>query len=300
MAHILSCNLLTDLALSIKAHQILLELIMNGNQSQMLSESISIITTASHLFVYQQGLYRSAIVFQVLYNNFHSSINSSPETSGYGFIGVEHERPFIQIHPQLNSKESLLANVQKNGELLLAQLAKNNQEFDLAAWHIWIDDRGYLYFQPTHETLSMWLKMLFSHINADRNSDLLVDSGMTTTSNNSLHYIKLRCNQMQKLVSMPINPWAQGQLSCATIAELELIYGIIGVYDSLHMGAKYKIVAASKSLVERFLEFDRTCRLLDLPTNSPEFQERAGLIAIVRSAVEDLLASQNPESQPQF
>lgn len=292
MPHILSCNLLTNLALSITVHKILSELIINSNQSQMLSKPIVITTVASRVFVSQQGLYRSNIIFQMLSKNFHSSINPSPETSGYGFISIEHERTFIRIQQQLNSKESLLDNVQKIGELLLTQLAKNSQEFDLAAWHIWIGDRGYLYFQPTYETLSTWLKMLFSHTATDQNSSLLVDFCMTTTSSSSLHYIKLRCNQMQKLASIQINPWAQGKLSCTTTVELELIYGIIGVYDSLYMGVKYKIVAASKFLVERFLEFDRTCRLLDLPVNSPEFQERAGLIAIVRSTVEGLLASQ--------
>jgi hypothetical protein len=130
--------------------------------------------------------------------------------------------------------------------------------------------------------------MLFTHVMAEQDPGFFLAEA--TTSNNCLYYVGLRCGQLQKLASAQINPWLQGELSCTKTAELELIFGLIEVYNSLSMGKKYKIVAAGKSLVEKFLEFDRTCRLLDLNPNSSEFHERAGLIAIVRSAVRDLLA----------
>ncbi len=178
-------------------------------------------------------------------------------------------------------------------KLLITQLANSNLEPDLANWIIWTDDREYLYFQPTPKALSNWLKMLFDRTCLeDKNSEFFAAPNSTTANDSLFRYIGSRCNQVQKLASIQINPWVQGELNCTEAAELELIYGIIQVYDALYMGIKYKIVAAGKSLGEKFLEFDRTCRLLDLDPNSPAFHERAGLIAIVRSAVRDLWASQ--------
>jgi hypothetical protein len=176
--------------------------------------------------------------------------------------------------------------------LLVKQLVNGNLESDLANWIIWTDDRGHLYFQPTPKALSNWLKMLFDRTCLeDKNSEFFATPSITTANDSFFRYIGLRCNQVQKLASIQINPWIQGELNCTETAELELIYGIIQVHDALYVGANYKIVAAGKSLGEKFLEFDRTCRLLDLSPNSPAFHERAGLIAIVRSAIRDLLTS---------
>jgi hypothetical protein len=289
MSHILSYKLLADLALFAKTSKILSGLIVNNYQSQIVSKTIPIATMTSQIFLAKQGLYASSFICQIIHNNSDLTVNTCLKQLYFGSSNHEHERTFVRIRSQSNSNELSLDNRSEWGELLIAQLANSNLEIDLANWIIWSDDRGYLYFQPTPKALSTWLKMLF-----DRTCVADQDSGfsVTTASDDLLNYIELRCNQILKLAEPQINPWIQGELSCTQAAELELIYGIIQVYDSLYMGAKYKIVAAGKSLMEKFLEFDRHCRLLDLEPHSPAFHERAGLIAIVRSAVSDLWANQ--------
>jgi hypothetical protein len=285
MSHFLSFYVLADLALSAKASKILSGLIVNDSQPQMLLKITPLAVASSHTFLTQRGLYYSTIIYQPMYNNARLRAKSSFKMPAFSLTNIFNERTFVHIRSQSNSKELSLDNRSEWSELLITQLASSNLETDLANWTIWTDDRGYLYFQPTPKTLSTWLKMLF-----DRTGVADQDSGLSeaTASAGLLHYIRLRCNQMLKLTKPQINPWIQGELNCTQVAELELIYGIIQVYDSLYLGAKYKIVAAGKSLGEKFLEFDRTCRLLDLTPNSPEFHERAGLIAIVRSAIGDL------------
>jgi hypothetical protein len=285
MSHIWSYKLFADLAFSAKASKILSGLIINYHQPQTVSKTIPIATITSQLFLAQQGLYVSSFIHQIIHSSSELTVNADLKPLYFSSINHEHERTFVHIRLQSNSNELSLDNKSEWGGLLIAQLANSNLEIDLANWIIWTDDRGYLYFQPTPKALSTWLKTLF-----DRTCVADQDSGfsVTTASNDLLCYIRLRCSQALKLAEPQINPWIQGELSCTQAAELELIYGIIQVYDSLYMGAKYKIVAAGKSLVENFLEFDRHCRLLDLDPHSPAFHERAGLIAIVRSAVRDL------------
>jgi hypothetical protein len=300
MSYTSSYNLLADLALSAKASKILSGLIINYPQSQIIPKTIPMATMASSAFLARQGLYLSVFIHQIIYSNSNLNTSISLESSDFSFTTGKYERTFVHILSQLNSKSISLDNRLEWGELLITQLTKGNAETDLENWIIWTDDRGYLYFQPTYKALSNWLKMLFLRRATTQNSDFLStsDNRLATVKrsypdgNDLLCYIELRCSGMQKLVGIQINPWVQGELNCTTATELELIYGIIEVYDSLYMGAKYQIVAAGKSLAEKFLEFDCTCRLLDLNPNSPEFHEWAGLIAVVRSAVRDLLAHQ--------
>ncbi len=297
MSHTSSYNLLADLSLFAKASKISSGLIINYSQPQASRNSVHITMTASHKFLTGQGLYFSNIIHWAIKHNSYLSIKSPPESTDFSFIKTSSKRTFVHIRSQSDSNELFLGNMKEWEETLLTHLTKSNLENDLADWSIWTDNRGYLYFQPTPNILSTWLKMLFEHTAKDQNKEFSSDK---TTSDRCLHYIRLRCSQMQKLATIEINPWIEGELNCTNAAELELIYGIIEVYDSLYIGAKYKIVAAGKSLVEKFLEFDRTCRLLDLNPNSPEFHERAGLMAIVRSAVKDLLTNQAIVDPPQF
>jgi hypothetical protein len=292
MLYVSSYNLLADLAISTKVRKILFGLIANGIQLKKSQKSIPITALESNAFLTQQGLYVSTIVHQVIQLSSYLSVNPPLKASVFNLSSLPNEQTFVCIRSQSNSKELLLGNMLEIGELLLTQLTNSSTANDLANWNIWTDDRGYLYFQPTPEALSIWLKMLFTRAMAEQAPGFHLTESHTTTCNNCLYYVELRCNQRQKLANIQINPWLQGELSCTKTAELELIFGLIEVYDSLYVGAKYKIVATGKSLVEKFLEFDRTCRLLDLNPNSPEFHERAGLIAIVRSAVRDLLTHQ--------
>ncbi len=294
-SHVSSCNFLADVAMSVKASKILSGLIIEYDQLQMSPKFIHITVLPSHIFLAQQGLYVSAVLSKIIHSNSSTSTSSSPTTPSFDCAKKTSKSLPEPAIMSWNSSEASLKNLQEWVNLLLRQLAKSNQELDLSAWNIWIDERGYLYFQPTPETLITWLKTLFLRATKEYRDSLCplehhAIIGDTSVINDCLHYIDRRCRQMQKLVSIDINPWKQHDLDFTTTVELELIYGIIEVYDSLYGGAKYKIVAASKLLVERFLEFDRACRLLDLASNSPEFQARAGLIAIVRSTVCDLLS----------
>jgi hypothetical protein len=294
-SHVSSCNFLADLAVSAKASKILSGLIIEHDQLQMSLKSIHITVLPSHVFLAEQGLYVSAALLMIIHSNSSISSLSPPPIPSFDRAKKINESPFKPAEMPQDSSEISPNNLQKWVDLLLRQLANSNQELDFSAWNIWTDERGYLYFQPTPETLITWLKMLFLRTTKeDRDSLCYLEHQAIISdkniSNDCLYYIDRRCRQMQKLVSVDINPWKQHDLDFTTTVELELIYGIIEVYDSFYLGTKYKIVAASKSLVERFLEFDRTCRLLDLASNSPEFQARAGLIAIVRSTVCDLLS----------
>lgn len=299
MSRILPYKLLADLALSSKTSKMISELIINYYQSQLIFKDIPMTVMASPAFLAQQGLYVSSLIHQIIHSNSTSTVKISLKPFDFDFANNENERTFIRIRSQSNSNKISLDNRREWGNLLIAQLTASNLETDLADWSIRTDDQGYLYFQPTNKALSTWLKMLFVRTAIQQNPDFLTIPNGSTVADNLFYYIKLRCNQMQKLAGSrskaPITPWVQGEFHCHQTAELKLIYSIIQVYDSLYMGAKHQIVAAGKSLVENFLEFDRTCRLLDLPVNSPEFHERAGLIAIVRSAVEDLLAQATVE-----
>jgi hypothetical protein len=245
----------------------------------------------SNLFITQQGLYASAVVNQIMYYNPCSDQSLLLEAPDFGFIKKQNERPFVRIHKSLDNTELLLANEQELGELLLVQIANISQDANVVRWMCWTNQQGYLYFQPTASALSIWLKALFGRalkINQEYPPVTL------TETLSGLSYIERRCRQMRNLATTEINPWNQDSLACETIAELELIYGLIEVYDALYDNAHYKILAAGKSLVEKFLEFDRTCRLSDLAPDSPEFQARAGLIEIVRSAARELLAHPHP------
>lgn len=289
MLYVSSYGLLADLAISTKVRQLLFGLIVNDTQSQKSQESIPLTVLRSHIFLAQQGLYVSTVIYQVIHLNSCLGVNFPLKAPVFDLLNSSNEQPSVCIGSQSNNEELLLDNMLEAGKLLLTQLTNNSSANDLANWNIWTDDRGYLYFQPTPETLSIWLKMLFTRAMAEQDPGGFLIQSQGTTSDGCLHYVVMRCSQVQKLTNIQINPWLQGELSCTKTAELELIHGFIEVYDSLYMGTKYKIVAAGKSLVERFLEFDRTCRLLDLNPNSPEFHERAGLIVVVRSAVRDLL-----------
>jgi hypothetical protein len=298
MSHISSYKLLADLALFARTSKILSGLIINYYQSQIFSETIPIAVVSSQKFLAQQGLYVSSFIHQIIHCNPYLTVKSSLKQLDFDSIKNEYERTFVHIRSQSNSMDSSIENMSEWGDLLILQLTNSNLETDLINWIIWTDDRGYLYFQPTIKALSIWLKMLFDRAcDPEQNLEFPAIPDSTTTSDNLLRYIEIRCNQIRKLAKPQINPWIQGELNCTHAAELELIYGIIQVYDSLYMGANYKIVAAGKSLGENFLEFDRTCRLLDLDPNSPAFHERAGLIAIVRSAIGDLLAYQTTAKQ---
>jgi hypothetical protein len=239
----------------------------------------------ANLFLAQQGLYASAIANQMMYYNPCFGQSLLLETSSFGFIKNKNERPFVRVYEQLDNTELLLANVQELAELLLIQIANSDQNSDVVRWMCWTNQQGYLYFQPTASALRAWLKMLFVQTLTINQEHTLVLAAKTSC----LSYVEQRCCQMRKLATIENNPWEQGSLACETIAELELIYGLIEVYDALCDKAHYKILAAGRSLVEKFLEFDRTCRLSDLAAGSPEFQARAGLIEIVRSAVRELL-----------
>jgi hypothetical protein len=292
MSHILSHELLADLAFSVKTSKILSGLIVDYYQSWTASKTIPIATMTSQVFLAQQGLYVSSFIHQIIHENSNSTVNTSLESLDFDFTNNQYERTFVHINPLLNSQEISLNDRQVWGELLIAQLTNSNSETDLADWSIWTDDRGYLYFQPTNKALSTWLKILFWRTVTSQKSAFFTVPGSKTAPDALFHYVALRCNQMQKLAESQINPWSQGEFHCHQTAELALIHAIIQVYDSMYMGAKYKILAAGNSLVENFLHFDRTCRLLDLDPQSPAFHERAGLIAIVRSAIRDLLANQ--------
>jgi hypothetical protein len=290
MSYISPYKLLTDLALSTKIDKILSGLIANYHQSQIIPEDIPTATMTPYIFLAEQGLYVSSFIHQVIHSNSNLTVNASLKPLNFSVINNEYKRTFVRIRSHSNSKKISLDNRQEWGKLLIAQLTDSNSITDLADWSMWTDDRGYLYFQPTAKALSNWLKILFDHAcMANQDSEF----SAAAASDGLLNYIKLRCSQMRKLADPQINPWIQDELNYTQAAELELIYGIIQVYDSLYMGAKYQIAAAGKSLGEKFLEFDRTCRLLDLDSDSPAFHERAGLIVIVRSAISDLLASQN-------
>ncbi len=296
MSHFLSCNLLADLAFFAKASKILSELIANNNQPHIPLKIIPVKTRLLCATAAHSNLCFSAVGYQAMYSSASLSTNASIKTSNSSLISLSNERTFVRIRLQSNSKELSLDNRLEWEGLLITQLTNGNLEIDLKNWTIWTDDRGYLYFQPTPKALSAWLKVLFDRTRmANQDSEFLAAADGMIASADFLHYIMLRCNQVRKLAEPQINPWSEGGLNCSQAAELELIYGVVGVYDSLYMGKKYKVVAASKSLGEVFLEFDRTCRLLDLDPNSPAFHERAGLIAIVQSAIRDLGATQTKQ-----
>jgi hypothetical protein len=299
MSRILSCYLLADLAISTELHKVLSGLIVNKNQLEICQKSNFLVQLKSREFLAQQGLYVSTIAHKIMDIHDSLNINFSSQVPIFNSLNQSKEQPFVHIGAQSNSNKLLLGNAQEIGRLLLAQLTNSSPKNNLTNWNIWTNHSGYLYFQPTATALSTWLKMLFDRTDVtDQDLGFWVAPDHAVASDHLLYYIELRCSQMQQLAELPINPWLQEELNCTHTAELELIHSIIQVYDSLYMGAKYKIVAAGKSLVENFLEFDRTCRLLDLDPHSPAFHERAGLIAIVRSAIRDLQTAQAMIDQP--
>jgi hypothetical protein len=245
---------------------------------------------SSNSFLTQQGLYASAVANQIMYYNPCSDKNPLLEAPSFRFVKNQSERPFVRIYEPLENTELLLANVLELGNSLLMQIANIDQNANVVRWTCWTNHQGHLYFQPTASALRAWLKMLFKRnleINQEHSEIPLAEASCLSC----LSYIEQRCCQMRKLVPTEIKPWEQDVVAGETIAELELIYGLIEVYDALCDNAHYKILAASKSLVEKFLEFDRTCRLSDLAPGSPELQARVGLIEIVRSAARELLAN---------
>jgi hypothetical protein len=289
MSHNLFNHLLANIALSAQPSKALYRLIINYYPSQFTAKSIPITIMAPQKFLAQQGLYVSSLICQIVHSSSEITVNDVLQSPDFSWMNSQSEQIFDYINSPQSNHQSLLNNSLEWGGTPAAQLAVSNLETDLTNWIVWVDSRGYLYFQPTAQLLKIWLKMLFDRaFLADQNVVFSAVSDSTAAHANFLQYIELRCVQVQKLVKLRLDPWQGEGLNCTQVAELELIYGIMLVYDSLYMGAKYKILAAGKSLGEKFLEFDRTCRLLDLDPNSPEFHERAGLVVLSRSAIRDL------------
>jgi hypothetical protein len=312
MSHISYCNLSVNLAMSTAINEVLVLAVSSQISECISTKSIPLKRLTARLFLARQGLYVSAVANKISDCDLYLSKDTYLKASNPGFIKNQNEQPFVHINEQINGIELSLENMQKDhmqkrGEILLAQIANADQNHDATAWMCWTNNQGYLYFQPTTATLIAWLKMLF-----DRSVSLLCQNRFEYKSlapeaieslagwhgSSCLDYLEQRCHQLGKLAGTEIAPWTEQGLVCATTMELELIYELIAVYDALCDNKHYKIVAAGKSLVEKFLEFDRTCRLLDLVPGSSEFQARAGLIVIVRSAARELLASD--ETQPDF
>jgi hypothetical protein len=51
--------------------------------------------------------------------------------------------------------------VVKNGLMLLQKLAELENTIPAGSWMAWVDERGYLYFQPSAVALSRWLELLY-------------------------------------------------------------------------------------------------------------------------------------------
>jgi hypothetical protein len=193
----------------------------------------------------------------------------------------QNERTFVRFNEEFDSRDCSLRNATVFANLLLSKASEKHISETFWPGIAWLDDRGYCCFQPTTTALALWLQFLWAH--PPRSLPLLPHADQ------SLVYIEQRCRQILKLASPAANPWLAGELQLTTSTEQELVWGLIEVYDALHNSPIHQVKTASKSLIERFLAFDRHCRLLDLPPNSAELFARAGLILLVQRATVAML-----------
>jgi hypothetical protein len=231
--------------------------------------------------VSQQGFYSSPSMswLYVLITYYQDetaflSMNSS-------LLDEEKERTFVRFDGEFDS-----TNPEAEKNIIAAHLLlRKISEIPITgtAWPGigWLDPRGYWCFRPTDEALALWLQFLWARV--------LVFPLLLPSVDPSLVYVAQRCGQLLNLARIEVNPWAGGCLVVHSAPEKALIWGLVAVYDAL-VGERIHLVrAAAKSLIERFLEFDRHCRLLDLDPNSAELSARAGLIVLVQRAAVELL-----------
>jgi hypothetical protein len=229
----------------------------------------------------QQEFYLSPLIAWsdalVIYSQQKTAFGSTIST----VIEESKERTFVRFTNEFDDVDLNLQNTNIAAKFLLQEIA----EVPIAgiSWPGlgWLDDRGYYCFQPTDNALALWLKFLWGRSPAS--------PPLLPRADASLIYVEQRCEQLLNLASITINPWADGSLAVVTRQEKALIWGLMEVYDALVQNRLHLVRAAARCLMERFLEFDRHCRLLDLDPNSAELSARAGLIVLVQRAVVELL-----------
>jgi hypothetical protein len=229
----------------------------------------------------QQGFYSSPVIGILstitAFNQYKTDFNPSSISTA----NRQNERTFVRFNQEFDSTTLVLKNAVSFTNLLLQKASESPMPKIFWPGIAWVDDRGYCCFQPTAAALAQWLQFLWARPPI---SPLVLPH-----TDESLVYIAQRCAQLLKLASPADHHWLAGELQLITSSEQTLVWGLIEVYDALHNSLVHKVKIASKSLIERFLEFDRHCRLLDLAPNSAELSARAGLIVLVQRAAIELL-----------
>jgi hypothetical protein len=234
-----------------------------------------------HIAVTGQGFYSLPVSAWLFVFNRFGDHQIGLELSMNREIDQQKERTFVHSNKEINPVADDFKNISEIGNLILEKLSTNPTESYYSPWIAWTSNRGCWHFRPTDTAMAHWLQCLWSRQLPP----------FLATPDDGLAYIEQRCTQLLKLVVMDItkrSPWLAENLAVATSSEKDLVYALMGVYDALATTANHRIAAAAKSLVEKFLEFDRYCRLLDLPTDGEEFLARAGLILLVQRAIREL------------
>lgn len=157
-----------------------------------------------------------------------------------------------------------------NGLLLLQRLAELENTTPADSWMTWVDERGYLYFQPSAAALSRWLELLYwrslgwsSLAVVDRWPLALADR--LSPSAMCWWYMGDRCEQQDRepLAAAAVTAVVEELMAQEDPAVQALLQALIDLYDLLESNALAThrgLDSIGRQLTESFLDWEQGWR----------------------------------------
>jgi hypothetical protein len=157
--------------------------------------------------------------------------------------------------------------VVKIGLLLLQQLMELENTIPVEYWLAWVDERGYLYFQPSAEALSKWLELLYWRSLSwsglavvDRWPLALVDR--LSPSAMCWWYMGDRCEKQgwDPLAAVAVTAVVEELMAQEDPEVQRLLQALMDLYDLLESNALLtprSLGSIGRQLTESFLDWER-------------------------------------------
>lgn len=178
-------------------------------------------------------------------------------------------------------RESDLFDLPSGGQQLFSQLAAAAPLPPLSPWRGWLNEGGYLCFQPQSLAIAQWLDLLLGGHQPDHSPP--PDLVPTADSPVVWEYIYTRCTQLQQLVALPERvPWSiDGKLFGGSVPENQLVAALVDLWDvSVDRGwpgQNRPGLGIGQKTIDKFLAFEQTCQL-GRPTDRQLAMAQVGLV----------------------
>jgi hypothetical protein len=160
--------------------------------------------------------------------------------------------------------------VVNNGLLLLQQLAELENTTPAYSWMTWVDEWGYLYFQPSAAALSRWLELLYwrslgwSSLAVVDRWPLVLADGLSPSAM-CWRYMGDRCEQQNRepLAAAAVTAVVEKLTAQEDPAVQALLQALIDLYDLLESNAlptHRGLDSIGRQLTESFLDWEQGWR----------------------------------------